>query len=217
MSSNGSFTMYSDGSWSGPGGTKTFEVNQYGQLSVYRYLATFHGGISSEGLNYFYDPSTFYDDVTMSQGLNISSGGITVSGTSTINGNLTSDTLTLSSANTGSSGEGDQLRIRTNGTLIRITSSERYKDNIRPLEADFMALYDLRLTTHERKETGVTAHSFIAEEVAAAGLDYFVRYDKEGRINSVDNESLAAFGHHVLIQDLNRRLKALEEKHVQSA
>ena len=74
--------------------------------------------------------------------------------------------------------------------FYRITSSKRYKENIRNLEIDTSNIYDLRPVNYTSKDTKVENFGLIAEEVD----EYFpeiVTHNKEGQADSVDYQMLS--------------------------
>jgi len=60
---------------------------------------------------------------------------------------------------------GVDVGIDSNGRLVRISSSQRYKEDIRPLDIDSSAIYDLEPKAFRWKSTGEEGYGLIAEEV----------------------------------------------------
>ena len=74
--------------------------------------------------------------------------------------------------------------------FYRITSSKRYKENIRDLEIDTSHVYDLRPVNYTAKDTKAENFGLIAEEVD----EYFpelVTYNEKGQADSVDYQMLS--------------------------
>ncbi len=60
---------------------------------------------------------------------------------------------------------GVDVGIDSSGRLVRISSSQRYKEDIRPLDIDSSAIYNLEPKTFRWKSTGEEGYGLIAEEV----------------------------------------------------
>jgi hypothetical protein len=83
---------------------------------------------------------------------------------------------------------GAAVFINSNGRLGTITSSQRFKEGIKPIEQASEALYALKpVTFHYKKEidpAGMTQFGLVAEDVEAINPDLVV-HDKEGKPYSV--------------------------------
>ena len=96
--------------------------------------------------------------------------------------------------NATSSG-GTAVFINTDGRLGTITSSQRFKESIKPIEQASEALYALKpVTFHYKKEidpAGMMQFGLVAEDVEAVNPDLVVR-DKEGKPYSVRYDQVNA-------------------------
>ena len=97
------------------------------------------------------------------------------------------------------------------GSLLRSTSSERYKKNIEDLTAGLAEVKQLRPVTFEHKEdeSGVRYAGLIAEEVDAVGLNEFVVYDSENKPDAIHYGNLVALAFKA-IQELEAKVASLE-------
>jgi hypothetical protein len=124
---------------------------------------------------------------------------------------------------TGLSGGGTTGASFTNsGSLVRTTSSRRYKTDIQPLELNLTDLYGVEPKTFKRieevqedPESARVYPGFIAEELAGTSLDSFVFYSKDQDGNSRPEgihypELTTALL--LAIKDLNARIEALESR-----
>jgi len=114
------------------------------------------------------------------------------------------------------------------GQIVRTTSSERYKQDIEPLEVDYDDLLSLQPKRFKFKneasedENARYYAGFIAEEVAETSLTDFVAYTKDEEGNKIPDgvyyaelsaALLTAIKHQdELIKSLTNRVKALEDK-----
>lgn len=87
-------------------------------------------------------------------------------------------------ATNSDAGVGSDVRILGTNSLVKITSSERYKKNIRPAGLAVDAILGLEPCRYEDRTTGATGIGFIAERAHDAGLTEFVVYDDQGRPDS---------------------------------
>jgi hypothetical protein len=87
-------------------------------------------------------------------------------------------------ATNSDAGVGSDVRILGTNSLVKITSSERYKENIRPAGLAVDAILGLEPCRYEDRTTGATGIGFIAERAHDAGLTEFVVYDDQGRPDS---------------------------------
>jgi hypothetical protein len=170
-------------------------------------------------------------------GLNVSSGAV-ISGNSQITGTLNIYSGGLSSVGSISTDGGltrtdyagggtTGASINNNGTIIRTTSSARYKQDISSLEfnyEDVLALEPKKFRLKDEVADNTDARyyaGFIAEELADTSLDIFVGYqshDGTARPDSVyyselTTALLSAIKHQDgIIKNLTNRIEALENK-----
>ena len=112
----------------------------------------------------------------------------------------------------------------TNNIIARMTSSRRYKENIRDWGADPEAVLALRprtwqaITPMEGDDPEAWFVGFVAEEVHDLGLTELVQYDTEGRPDALHYATFSVAQQAVLIKHeedikgLISRIKMLEEK-----
>jgi len=89
-------------------------------------------------------------------------------------------------------GAGTTVIVDTAGVLKKLTSSRRYKQNIRELEADTSLIFGLRPVRFEWKTTGEQDIGLIAEEVEKM-LPDLVIYDNQGRPDAVKYDKVAIY------------------------
>jgi hypothetical protein len=93
-----------------------------------------------------------------------------------------------------------------NGMLMRISSSSRYKKNIRDLELDTTKIFDLRTISYENNELtatdGLTSFGLLAEDVAEK-IPMLATYNAEGQPEGVQYKMLA-----VLLLEEMKKMKA---------
>lgn len=118
-------------------------------------------------------------------------------------------------------GSAANCRIEADGRIYRVSSSERYKADIRPLNVDPSAVLAIEGRTWVDKsavadESPRRQVGFIAEELDAAGLGEFVEYDNQGRPDAIQYDRLTvgllavAKAQADQIAALSARLDALE-------
>jgi len=92
------------------------------------------------------------------------------------------------------------------GMLMRISSSQRYKKNIRDLELDTTKVFDLRTISYENNELtatdGLTSFGLLAEDVAEK-IPMLATYNEEGKPEGVQYKMLS-----VLLLEEMKKLKA---------
>lgn len=155
------------------------------------------------------------------------SGTIALSGTSTFTGRVNLDYATYASATltcqsallvtgnfgctaadskfTGLATSGtatNYVAIQSNGTLIKLTSSERYKKNIRDLEIDSTQIYNLVPKSFEYKSDDTTSFGYIAETVDTM-LPSIVMRQEDGTPESINYAHI-----NVLLVEELKKLKA---------
>jgi hypothetical protein len=104
------------------------------------------------------------------------------------------------------SGTTYDVRANTNGDLTRITSSKRYKKNIRGLESNLDKILDLKPVSFEWKTTGEKDIGLIAEDVHEL-IPELVGYDKEGRPDAVRYELLSLY----VLEVMKEQVQAIEQ------
>lgn len=163
---------------------------------------------------------TIFATVNLGCGQNIG-----VNGNAIVGSDLTVGSTSVNGAITRAflSGGGTTGASFTNsGSLVRTSSSRRYKTEIQPLELDLEDLYNTEPKTFKRideveedPESARVYPGFIAEELAGTSLDKFVFYSKD------EDGNLRPEGIHypeltaallMAIKDLNARLEALESR-----
>ena len=108
---------------------------------------------------------------------------------------------------TGAGSADNDLQIKTDGQVIKITSSARYKENIRGLEVDTNKLYDLKPSTFNHKTTPEKIDfGLIAEEVEES-VPELVTYNKEGQVESVKYSLLSV----LLLQELKKLRQEIDD------
>jgi hypothetical protein len=98
------------------------------------------------------------------------------------------------------------------------TSSRRYKENIAPLDDDFLKILHLEPKTYTRLggEPDRWEIGYIAEEVHELGLTRLVEYDLEGRPDGVNYEKMVLYLNELVkrqqlrIAELEKRIEQLE-------
>jgi hypothetical protein len=113
---------------------------------------------------------------------------------------------------------GSAVFINANGKLGTLTSSQRFKDDIRPMEQASEALYDLKPVTFRYKKeidaTGTAQFGLVAEDVDKVSSDLVVR-DKEGKPYTVRYDQVNAMllneflKEHCKVEQLQRQVQAL--------
>ena len=90
---------------------------------------------------------------------------------------------------------GTSVYINSNGRLGTLTSSARFKKEIKPMDESSTAILALKPVTfrykHEIDPKGIPQFGLVAEDVEAVNPDLVVR-DKEGKVNTVRYEAVNA-------------------------
>ena len=108
---------------------------------------------------------------------------------------------------TGAGSADNDLQIKTDGQVIKITSSARYKENIRGLEVDTSKLYNLKPSTFNHKTTPEKVDfGLIAEEVEES-VPELVTYNEDGQVESVKYSLLSV----LLLQELKRLRQEIDD------
>jgi len=99
------------------------------------------------------------------------------------------------------------LQISSAGKVIKITSSARYKENIRELEVDTSKLYNLKPSTFNNKKTPEKIDfGLIAEEVEEF-VPELVSYNEDGQVESVKYSLLSV----LLLQELKKLRQEIDD------
>jgi Chaperone of endosialidase len=105
---------------------------------------------------------------------------------------------------------GSAVFINSNGKLGTATSSQRFKEEIKPMERASEVLFALKpVTFHYKKEIdpqGIPQFGLVAEDVEGINPDLVVR-DKEGKVNSVRYEAINA----MLLNEFLKEHRKVEE------
>ena len=108
---------------------------------------------------------------------------------------------------TGAGSADNDLQIKTDGQVIKITSSARYKENIRGLEVDTSKLYNLKPSTFNHKTTPEKVDfGLIAEEVEES-VPELVTYNEDGQVESVKYSLLSV----LLLQELKKLRREIDD------
>lgn len=113
-------------------------------------------------------------------------------------------------------GSAANTRLETNGAIQRVTSSLRYKADVRDADIDPSAVLSVRGRTWVEKSDAGSPDAkrnvgFIAEELDAAGLTEFVEYDDEGRPDAIQYDRLSV-GLLAVVKSQQAQLDALSAR-----
>jgi hypothetical protein len=96
-----------------------------------------------------------------------------------------------------------------NGMLMRISSSARYKKNIRDLEIDTSKIYDLKTISYENNENtavdGLTSFGLLAEDVAEK-IPLLATFNNENQPEGVQYKMLSV----LLLNELKKLKQEIE-------
>jgi hypothetical protein len=109
---------------------------------------------------------------------------------------------------------GRDVRITSIGWLGTSTSSERYKENIAPLEDDFLKILKAQPVTYTCKETKEPGIGFIAEDLDEIGLHHLVFYDTEGRPDGIRYDAVSLYLLEIIKtqnEEINNQQQQIEE------
>jgi hypothetical protein len=98
------------------------------------------------------------------------------------------------------------VQVNADGDLCRVSSSKRYKKNIRELESDLNKILNLEPVSFEWKTTSEKSIGLIAEEVDQL-IPELVGYDKEGRPDAVRYELLSLY----VLEVVKKQAHAMKE------
>ena len=106
---------------------------------------------------------------------------------------------------------GDPVLVASNGHLGTLTSSARFKDDIKPMDKTSEALFSLKPVTFRYKKeidpTGTPQFGLVAEEVEKVNPDLVVR-DENGTVNSVRYQQVNV----MLLNEFLKEHKRVEEQ-----
>jgi len=102
------------------------------------------------------------------------------------------------------------VQVNNDGDLCRVSSSKRYKKNIRGLESDLDKILNLKPVSFEWKTTSERDIGLIAEDVHEL-IPELVGYDKEGRPDAVKYDKVAIYLLEV-VRIQHERISALEKE-----
>ena len=93
--------------------------------------------------------------------------------------------------------------------ILRGSSSRRYKEDIRPLQADYRALLRVQPRTYRYKGSGAQGVGYIAEELDELGMRDMVAYDSEKRPDAIHYPFLILYATEIL-KDHDRDLETIK-------
>ena len=109
------------------------------------------------------------------------------------------------------------VRVLSNGNIVRSTSSERYKNSITDATKGLAELKTLRPVNYKGNNDGDTVfYGLIAEEVHNSGLTEFVEYDDENQPDALRYPHMVSLcvkaiqEQQTIIDDLKSRIETLE-------
>jgi len=183
-------------------------ANDDGTAAACILLSTTAGG-SGTGRIYGYSGLDFYTGAIGSAAtLKVSIGPT---------GQFNTGTAGLSPYNNTTASTSDYVVVSSSGTLLRSTSSLRYKTDVQNLQHGLAEVLQLRPVTYKGKNDGNKVFGgLIAEEVDAVGLTEFVQYSQDGLPDSIAYGGMVALAikaiqqMHATIESLEARVAALE-------
>jgi hypothetical protein len=115
------------------------------------------------------------------------------------------------------SSDAANVRVLSNGNIVRSTSSERYKNTITDASKGLTELNNLRPVTYKGNNDGDTVfYGLIAEEVHEAGLTEFVEYNDDNEPDALRYPHMVSLcikaiqEQQTIIDDLKTRIETLE-------
>ena len=169
--------------------------------SYYSEIAGFRGGFSSyAGINF-----KTANNAAPSQVMTIQPDGNVGIGTMT-------PAIKLAVVGLTGTTSGSYMRYLTDGTgnIYYYSSSEKYKDDIRPFKDDFYKIMQMEPKSFIDKVTQERNIGYIAEELDELGLEYLVGY-KDGEPDFINYELISIYLLEI-IKDQQKRIETLEEK-----
>jgi hypothetical protein len=185
--------------YSGFSGTRTYDahLSVFGRATGWgNYIDITHDGTNGK-------ISTDAGHIILNPASNVAIGNITptqkldVAGTARLRG-------------IGSSGSGTAVIADANGVLYKLSSSERFKENIRELKTDPQAVLKLQPKRFKWKSTGQEDVGLIAEEVEQQIPDLVI-YDNEGRPDAVKYDAVTLYLLE-LVKEQQKKIETLEAK-----
>jgi hypothetical protein len=189
-------------------------------------VISFSGGIGVSNASGFNGLVTMLSGLDVTGTLNVFSGGFSVASDSRCNGRITAGTFFTSEGLSGGGTTG--ASINNAGSIIRTTSSARYKQDIEDTLFDYEDILALQPKTFRLKEEAAEDDNarryagFIAEDLAGTPLDVFVAYrtnaDGEREADGIYYAELtsalvSAIKHQDgMIKSLESRIEALESR-----
>ncbi|MFH1715088.1 MAG: tail fiber domain-containing protein, partial [Elusimicrobiota bacterium] len=105
------------------------------------------------------------------------------------------------------SGDGPSMVWKdTVHTMAKYSSSARYKENIEVFKDDFYKILTLEPKIYNRKNDPLKKKEigYIAEEMDAAGLNYLVFYDEQGRPDSINDKKIAVYTNEIVKDNIKK-------------
>ena len=103
------------------------------------------------------------------------------------------------------------VQVNADGDLCKVSSSKRYKKNIRELESHPDKIMDLKPVSFEWKTTSEHGIGLIAEDVHQL-IPELVGYDKEGRPDAVRYELLSLY----VLEIVKQQARTMKELRVEN-
>jgi hypothetical protein len=89
-------------------------------------------------------------------------------------------------------GSANDVQIKSDGNFVQVTSSRRYKEDIKDLKVNLLDILKLRPVSFKWKESGEYDIGMIAEEVDKCIPDLIV-YDEEGRPDGLKYDRISLY------------------------
>lgn len=90
-------------------------------------------------------------------------------------------------------GSGTALQRLTGGEIVRATSSKRYKENIKPLNEDFVKILLAEPKSFVYKDTKTKSIGYIAEDFDKIGLDDLLTFNEKGQPESISYDKVSIY------------------------
>lgn len=172
--------------------------------------------IQTKGFGEFLATTNAAGQLETDQGFRVAAGALNIASGAQLNYAATA------------SSSGVPAYIQTNNLVVRFTSSERYKQQIKDIDFDYEALLSIPMKTFKFNadverygEEALTTYGYIAEDLHEAGLKDLIIYKRENGVDipeAIQFHSLNAIyheitkQHHDKINSLEQRIAALEGK-----
>ena len=92
-----------------------------------------------------------------------------------------------------STSTGTQIGVDSNGNLVKMNSSLRYKENVQPLTDDFSKILQIQPKSYDYKDSGAKDVGYIAEDFDALGLKDLVVYDDQNRPDAIKYDRISIY------------------------